>query len=308
MIQTRTSRDTVLVVDDSPETLSMLTEALEAAGMTVLVALAGEEALATVGKVTPDAILMDAVMPGMDGFETTRALKRTAISHVPVIFMTGLTETEHIVEAFAAGGVDYVTKPIVPDELLARMRVHLANARMAHSARTALDASGRYLLAASPAGRLLWCTPQASRLLGSALAPVEGETFVLPEPVQRWLQQRGGGEGGEQDSITFAADDGRRELQLTLMGQIAPGEILLRLTEAGGAKHEMVLHDKLALTLREAEVLLWTARGKSNRDIGEILKLSPRTVNKHLEQIYAKLGVENRTAAAAIAMRVLAEE
>jgi DNA-binding CsgD family transcriptional regulator len=62
-----------------------------------------------------------------------------------------------------------------------------------------------------------------------------------------------------------------------------------------------VLHEKLSLTVRESEVLLWTARGKSNRDIGDILKLSPRTVNKHLEQIYAKLGVENRTAAAAIA-------
>jgi DNA-binding CsgD family transcriptional regulator len=65
------------------------------------------------------------------------------------------------------------------------------------------------------------------------------------------------------------------------------------------------LRDKLALTHREAEVLLWTARGKSNRDIGEILILSPRTVNKHLEQIFAKLGVENRTAASAIAMQTL---
>ena len=166
MTQARTGRDTVLVVDDSPETLSMLTDALEAAGMTVLVALEGEQALAMVEKVTPDAILMDAVMPGMDGFETTRALKCTVVSHVPVIFMTGLTETEHIVKAFAAGGVDYVTKPIVPDELLARMRVHLANARMAHGAQAALDASGRYLLAANPAGRLLWCTPQATKLLG----------------------------------------------------------------------------------------------------------------------------------------------
>lgn len=196
--------------------------------------------------------------------------------------------------------------PIVPDELLARMRVHLANARMAHGAQAALDASGRYLLAASPAGRLLWCTPQATKLLGLAAAGGEVETFVLPEPVRAWLQRRGRAEGADPETVSFRGDGGRRDLQLTFMGRISPGEILLRLTEGGAGRDERVLHDKLSLTAREAEVLLWTARGKSNRDIGEILKLSPRTVNKHLEQIYAKLGVENRTAAAAIAMRVIA--
>jgi DNA-binding CsgD family transcriptional regulator len=91
------------------------------------------------------------------------------------------------------------------------------------------------------------------------------------------------------------------------MGRIGPGEFLLRLTEGADANEEQVLRDRLALTLREAEVLLWTARGKSNRDIGVILTLSPRTVNKHLEQIFSKLGVENRTAASAIAMRTLSD-
>ena len=66
-----------------------------------------------------------------------------------------------------------------------------------------------------------------------------------------------------------------------------------------------MLRAKLTLTQREAEVLLWVARGKSNRDIAEILTSRPRTVNKHLEQIYAKLGVENRASAAALAMRTL---
>ena len=104
--------------------------------MTVLVAREGEHALSIVEKVTPDVILMDAVMPGADGFETCRRLKQNrALAHVPVIFMTGLSDTEHIIEGLEAGGVDYVTKPIVPGELLARIRVHLANARMAQSAR-----------------------------------------------------------------------------------------------------------------------------------------------------------------------------
>src|ERR1700741_2204160 len=156
-------RDIVLVVDDSPNTLSVLTDAIEEAGMTVLVAREGDHALSIVEKVTPDGILMDAVMPGTDGFETCRRLKQNrALAHVPVIFMTGLSDTEHIVEGLEAGGVDYVTKPLVPGELLARIRVHRANARISHSARTALDAFGRFLLAASHTGRVLWCTPQAA--------------------------------------------------------------------------------------------------------------------------------------------------
>jgi DNA-binding response OmpR family regulator len=141
------TRDIVLVVDDSPETLSLLTDAIEQAGMTVLVAREGEQALSIVEKVLPDIILMDALMPGTDGFETCRRLKRNkTLAYVPIIFMTGLSETHDIIRGLEAGGVDYVTKPIVPDELLARIRVHLANARLAHSARAALDASGRYLL------------------------------------------------------------------------------------------------------------------------------------------------------------------
>jgi DNA-binding response OmpR family regulator len=163
-------RDIVLVVDDSPNTLSVLTDAIEEAGMTVLVAREGDHALSIVEKVTPDVILMDAVMPGTDGFETCRRLKQNrALAHVPVIFMTGLSDTEHIVEGLEAGGVDYVTKPIVPGELLARIRVHLTNARMAQSARTALDAFGRFLFAVDGAGKVLWCTPQAVKLLATTL-------------------------------------------------------------------------------------------------------------------------------------------
>src|SRR5690606_13635918 len=128
--------DNVLVVDDSPEALGFLTRALEEGGVTVLVATSGEAALGIAGQVTPDVILMDAVMPGLDGFETCRRLKAmTQVAHVPVIFMTALTETEHVVHALESGGVDFLTKPINLEELSARMRVHLANARRAQSAR-----------------------------------------------------------------------------------------------------------------------------------------------------------------------------
>src|SRR5580692_12222538 len=222
----RETGDIVLVVDDSPDTLRMLTDALEDAGMTVLVALEGAQALAIVGKITPDVILMDAVMPSIDGFETCRRLKRNrTLAYVPIIFMTGLSETQDIVKGLEAGGVDYVTKPIVPDELLARIRVHLANARLAHSARAALDASGRYLLATDASGGVLWCTPQTAKLLGLAFVDFNGEGYLLPPNVQDWLQRCAQSEVKSADTIVLASDLGPLKLQFSYVGQVAPEEI-----------------------------------------------------------------------------------
>ena len=297
-------RDIVLVVDDSPETLGFLTDALEETGVTVLVALDGQSALSLLDQVTPDIILMDAVMPGMDGFETCRQIKRdNRVGHVPVIFMTGLSETEHIVAGFSAGGVDYVTKPIVTDQLFARMYAHLANARLAQSTRAALDATGRYLLATDNQGRIRWCTPQANRLLSAAFQDISQPGFTLPSAAQDWLRLRR--DGKAPDFVVVQADRADLSLRITPVGQIGADEILLQLAEDSGASDSTILKQRLSLTAREAEVLTWVAGGKSNRDIADILGLSPRTVDKHLEQIYAKLGVENRASAAALAVRTL---
>jgi DNA-binding NarL/FixJ family response regulator len=272
-----------------------------------MVALDGASAMRIVDQITPDIVLLDAVMPGMDGFETCRRLKRDAgLSNVPVIFMTGLAETEHIVRGLEAGGVDYVTKPIVPGELLARIRVHLANARMAHSARAALDVFGRFLLAASLAGRVLWCTPQAGKLLAAAFADFDTDGYLLPAAIREWLAQRAAsGNAALAPAIDVTGRGAVPALGLSYVGQIGSDEHLLRLVEGEAGNEQTTLKQKLAVTEREAEVLLWIARGKSNRDIAEILELSPRTVNKHLEQIYAKLGVENRASAAALAVRTI---
>src|ERR1700756_2351143 len=184
MITDPKKRDVALVVDDSPETLRLLTDALDGAGMTVMVALDGASAMRIVDQITPDIVLLDAVMPGMDGFETCRRLKREAgLSNVPVIFMTGLAETEHIVRGLDAGGVDYVTKPIAIEEILARIRVHLANARLTQSARAALDVSGRFLLSVNHQGKIIWATPQAQKLLSDSLAPGATGVLVLPPPM-----------------------------------------------------------------------------------------------------------------------------
>jgi DNA-binding NarL/FixJ family response regulator len=294
-------RDVALVIDDSPETLRLLTDALDGAGMTVMVAMDGAAAMRIVDQITPDIVLLDAVMPGMDGFETCRRLKRDAgLSNVPVIFMTGLAETEHIVRGLEAGGVEYVTKPIVIEEMLARIRVHLANARLTQSARAALDVSGRYLLAVNRQGKILWATPQAQKLLSDNLAAGNDEELVLPQPMLQWLEQAQKGKAGSK-TTAMASFPNDEQLRLQYMGTLGPNEFLLRLAKDTSANLPAEFTSELGLTTREGEVLSWLSKGKTNRDIAQILGLSPRTVDKHLEQIYAKLGVENRTAAAAIA-------
>jgi DNA-binding NarL/FixJ family response regulator len=209
-------RGTVLIVDDTPDNLALLSDALDAQGYMVLVALDGQSALNRIQRRRPDLILLDAMMPGLDGFETCRRIKAAPESaDIPVLFMTALTDSEHVVEGFAAGGSDYVTKPIQTDEVLARVAAHLRTARILQSARAAA------------------------------------------QPVDLTLS----------NEPTFEA-----------------------------------LSSRFQLTEREVEVLRWVACGKTNRDIGDILGLSPRTVNKHLEHVYVKLGVETRTAAAAVAI------
>ena len=203
-IEASDARRVVLLIDDVPDTVRMIAEALDGAGFTVLVATDGASALKRVARVRPDAVLLDACMPGMDGFETCRQLKLVeGMQTVPVIFMTGLSETERIVEALSAGGIDYLVKPVAPDELVARLHAHL----------------------------------RVARQLNDALLTPPGESEALREN---------------------------------------------------------------PLTQREMAVLEWVAHGKTNRDIGDILCMSPRTVNKHLEHIYEKLGVETRTAAGAL--------
>ena len=298
-------RDTVLVVDDTPETLGFLTDTLDHAGFTVLIATDSESALRLLEQITPDLVLMDAVMPGVNGFETCRRMKRDKrLGQLPVIFMTGLTETENVLEGLAAGGVDYVTKPLVVDELLARIRVHLANARVAAGTRAALDATGRFLLATDARGRLLWCTPKARELL-AALFPANHDSAAgLPLTLLTQLMQLRS--EGSQQQARLHLDVNGRKVEISVMSPMGPDELLFRLTELSTTPDEQHLQRVLSLTSRESEVLLWISRGKANREIGEILAISPRTVNKHLEQIFVKLGVENRASAAARAVRALA--
>jgi DNA-binding response OmpR family regulator len=305
------SRPTVLIIDDDPVMLKLVVDALEPVGFNVLVALQGMMALTLLDQVTPDVILLDAMMPGIDGFETCRLIKqRKNLVLVPVIFMTGLTDTTNIVDGLQSGGVDYIVKPIVPGELIARINVHLANAQLTRSAQRAMDVTGRYLLATSANGTLRWFTQQAGQLLGVSMA---GK--MMPQEVVSWLRIKlSQGRRAVPDSIVIVLNGiapvmqpplKLKRAEFTLIGELANDEYLLRVVELDEDRDLERLQARMPLTRREGEVLLWLARGKSNRDIAQILNVSYRTIDKHLEQIYPKLGVEARTAAVAMAIRAL---
>jgi CheY-like chemotaxis protein/DNA-binding CsgD family transcriptional regulator len=297
----RTRAGVVLVVDDIPENLSLLYDALDEAGYAVLVATNGESALQRAQLSQPDVILLDAVMPGMDGFEVARQLKASpATEHIPIIFMTGLTETEHVVAAFAAGSADYVTKPIRPIEVLVRIASHVQRARQMGQARSVLDAYGQACASMRPTdGAVLWQTPLARALLQKYGGQDQAR---LAARLHAWLQTALA-KPPPPAPLEIIGEEGR--MVCALHGLTDEGECLLVLHEESDTAMTKVLADAFRLTVREAEVLYWVIYGKTNRDMGDILGISHRTINKHLENLFEKLGVETRTAAAAVAMRRL---
>ncbi|WP_198262848.1 DNA-binding response regulator [sulfur-oxidizing endosymbiont of Gigantopelta aegis] len=288
---------TVLVVDDSPESLSMINMALDDAGIAVLVALNGQQAINVLEHVTPDIVLLDAVMPVMDGFQCAREVRKK-LPLTPIIFMTGLSEVEHIVKAFDAGANDYIVKPIRPEEMLVRIRQHSNNTRKLLEAQKTLDAMRQHVFCINKSGRLIWATPEAQVLLNQ-YSEQQGQADInIEERLSRWLSS------GAQDGHDLVLPL-QNSLMLTVyyFKQTEEDEYLLKIQSPDVAVDPSVLEESLKITYREAEVLLWLAHGKTNREIAEILKMSPRTVNKHLEQMYPKIGANNRTTAASIAIQ-----
>ena len=116
----------ILIVDDNYNNLEVLSETLTRAGFQIAVAIDGETALEQIQYYKPELILLDVMMPGIDGYQTCKQLKSNPDTFdIPVIFMTALSDTEHKVKGFAIGAVDYITKPFQREEVLARVRVQL---------------------------------------------------------------------------------------------------------------------------------------------------------------------------------------
>lgn len=298
----RKAQQIVLAVDDDPGSLGAVTETLEAAGLMALSARDGNSALGLLDRITPDLVLLDAIMPGLDGFETCRRIKAMpGFSLTPVVFLTGLDASDDVLNGLRAGGVDYVVKPIDQQVLLERIRIHIANADHVKEARAALDVTGPGVFALAHGSEISWASDAAQASLELHGSP---QFWTLSEAVQAWAQ-------GQSDKAISQSSPLRTEpcdgtvLKFALIGRMANGDMLIRVETFDDISDSERLTRTLNLSPREGEVLAWIAQGKSNRDIGEILDLSTRTITKHIEQIFQKLGVENRTAAALTAMKVL---
>lgn len=291
----------VLIVDDVLDNLAYLHDALDESGYMVLVANSGHTALQRAFDAQPNVILLDAMMPEMDGFETCRQLKANSLTrHIPVIFMTGLTEAEHVAAGFEAGGVDYVTKPIRPKEVLARIASHLQTVKLMNQARSALDAFGQAAIAVTPQdGKIVWQSPLARQWMQryfyeSGIHAVD----TTPEPILHWLLNMQQNKGSSTTVQPLNIIKGSSRLTLNLADDNSDEQWIVLLSEESDEAQIHALTTTFGLTKRESEVLYWAIKGKTNRDIGDILGTSPRTVNKHLEHVFTKLGVETRTAAA----------
>ncbi|MDB5800775.1 MAG: DNA-binding response regulator [Rhodocyclales bacterium] len=282
----------VLVVDDSADTIALLKQELEAAGLKVHTARSGPDALRHLDLHAPGAILLDVQMPGMDGFETCCQI-RARFDDMPVVFMTGLGETEHIVRGFEVGGNDYVTKPVAPLEVIARLQAHTRTARLVRATREAVNAADIAMLA-TDGTRLLWANDAARQLLRDLQGDLPlGEGDAVAAPLHAMLTLR-----NNQDECLISLTGGKLRVRRVTEADQMIGIVALSRNEANSGAGAW---NPPQLTAREGEVLLWVSRGKTNRDIADILGMSPRTVNKHLEHIFEKLGVETRTAAAAAA-------
>ncbi|MGH8780251.1 response regulator [Paraburkholderia sp.] len=313
-------KPTVLIVDDVPDNLALLSDTLQASGYAVLVALDGQAALQCLARITPDVVLLDALMPGMDGFETCRHIKADPRNrHLPVIFMTALTDSEHVVQGFRVGGIDYVTKPVKPSEVTARIAAHVRRSQQHRQADMVLQIGMRAALVAAADGEIRWQSDLARRRIaryaldaqsGEIPADIDDPVAVaagsgyLPPMLAQWLARWIAAGADPQAAFETTVAGVRRVARV--LGPATQDDWLIVLEEFDDVEQSAALAAQFGLTAREAEVLLWLSRGKTNRDIGEIVGMAPRTVNKHLEHLFVKLHVETRAAAAAIAARASA--
>ncbi|MBL9205217.1 MAG: response regulator transcription factor [Opitutaceae bacterium] len=302
---------TVLLVDDVPENLSLLIDTLRDAGYEIRVAESGERALKQLPNIAPDLVLLDVMLPGINGFETCRQMKADSRwREVPVLFVTALNDVTEKVRGFEAGGVDYLTKPFHPQEVLARVTAHLQlaalrrelerkNAELSEEVALRLEAErqlhqslDRALVVATGEGLVVFSTHQATQLL-TRLFP-ESPPARLPPALLAWVRtpEPRPEEIKPQVRIRFFSEPGINRSFVLLLEDLAWQPKVDRLIALG-------------LTPREAEVLFWFAEGKGAPEIALIIGVSHNTARKHAQRVLEKLGVENRLAAVRLAREQL---
>ncbi|MCQ9157005.1 response regulator [Acidomonas methanolica] len=309
------SRPRILLADADPESLLPLVATLTEAGMTTLTESRGQATLDSAATAQPDLIVLDRALDGLDGFVVAdRIRQNAALSHIPVLFRTEDTDPQSIVRGFSMGAVDYVSKRCSLAELLARIEAHLRAAAETRTMLLALDAGQRPTIGVRPDGSLLWYTPAAASLLSGIFVswtPSAPLPPALATALDALARPPDGSLCRRTKTVKLSSATGSTieagSLECTTAGAMPDGTMGITLQLRRPGEEERRLATRHNLTTREAQVLFWISRGKSNRDISELLGTSARTVNKHLEQIFAKLGVENRASAAVIAVKTLSE-
>lgn len=314
----------VWLVSSDPEQTRRLGDVLEEAGYSTLALADAALTLAEATAVAPDLVLLDAQLSDASGFALARRLKALAhTSPAPIIFVTATTQSDQIVQALEVGAADCVPTTVKPHELLARMAMHLAGARERRQARNALDAFGYATLTVRPQdGKLMWQTPLSRELLERYCPNHPPYASRTAPEVQLWLQEclRRLQRGEAPRPLVLSLGEGAR-LTLRLHQQTGDndGASGAQADESSGDDWLIVMREDsdravmeamraaFTLTTREAEVLYWVVKGKTNKDVGDILGSSPMTVKKHLERVFVKLGVETRTAAAGKATARIAQ-
>ena len=293
----------IMIVDDTPDNLALLSDTLSEAGYRVLVATDGMSALEQINYLKPDIILLDVMMPGIDGFETCHRLKSNPNTHsIPILFMTALSELDHLLRGFNEGAVDYLVKPIRPPEVLVRIDVQLTQMRTIKRAEEVLNSREFSAVAITKDGRITWLTPSGTSWLSEfACTHVLPDDFsvgqLLPAPLIEWANAYLSNVNTTSSPMPFESYRVGIEFSCKITPCQHGDEYLLVFEKNSGEWDLDAVRNSLGLTIRETEILMWISRGKTNKEMGVILGSSPRTINKHLEHIFEKLGVTTRTAA-----------
>ena len=180
--------DPILIVDDNPTNLLVLTQTLEELNYPIVMAHSGEEALQSVQNQAPSLILLDIMMPGMDGYETLSAIREhDSLADIPVIFLSALDDLDYKVKGLSLGAVDYITKPFQIQEVLARVQTHLTISNLKNELarrNRQLESTNEYILETvaegiyglSPDGLITFANPAATRLTGYSQKELLGKS------------------------------------------------------------------------------------------------------------------------------------
>lgn len=330
------SSATILIVDDTSAILALLYEQLEQNGFSVMVAENGVSALQRIRRLKPDLILLDVLMPTLDGFETCRRLKTDpATQEIPVIFMTGLHDINEMVRGFAVGGVDYITKPLQMPEVLARIHTHLTIRRLQQQLQEQIELLEQHVHERTLALQAEITRRRQQEAEKQNLLDMVGKQSDQLRALTAWVidshHQHGVGLSTTlraqmtatlqivhihldliNNTVAHLDDKHSRELIInqttnlrTSLAQLEEelGIFVLEINKPSPAAQEVVDNPLIKLSAREREVMQLIVDGKANAEIAELLYVSETTVRTYRSRILHKLELDDVTALIKFALK-----